>query len=196
MSHENDHGDVRYGFMYVGEIVDRADPEGLGRVRVRIPGLIDDKTGWAFPLGFLGGGGNQRGFKMVPPLHAEVGIFFKGGDPDCPYYIPAQYGQPNGESEVPTDVADAASDHPEDVHALETDAWKITLDDRPGKEALRISNKVSGDMIEFDGSSATGPGITIQASAALYLKIDGQFIVDAISAVINGRKIVDGAQNI
>lgn len=193
MDPQNDHGDIRYSFLQIGVVVDRKDPMNLGRVRVRIPGLIDDKSGWAFPLGFPGGGGNQRGLKMVPQIDAEVGVMFKGGDPDCPYYLPAQYGAPNGTSEMPED---AAQDGSEDIHVWETNVWKLLFDDRPGFETCRLSNKVSGDMIEFDGTAKTGPGITIQASAALYIKVDGQFIVDAITAVINGRKITDGSQNI
>lgn len=195
MNHENDHNDIRYFSIRDGVVIDRKDPLALGRIRARIPGLTE-QTPWAFPSGSPGGGGKQRGFKWVPPMGAEVAIYFMGGDPDQPRYLPGHWGQPDGESEIPEDAALDASDTPEDVHAMEFDNWKILIDDRPGKETMRFSNKTSGDMIEFDGTKATGPGITIQASAGLYIKVDGAFIVDAISAVINGRKITDGSQNI
>jgi hypothetical protein len=196
MTHENEHGDVRFFAMHVGEVVDRNDPEILGRVRVRVPGLMDDAGPWAWPLGMPGGGKGQRGFKMVPRLNAEVAVFFKGGDPDAPYYIAAQWGKPGGQSELPTDAKDLAADESPDVDVLETERYMVTIDNRHGHETLRLKDKASGDMIEMDGTSATGPGITIFGNAAVYIKSNGAFVVDALSAVINGRKIVDGAQNI
>lgn len=193
---ENEFGDVRYFAMYVGEVVDRNDPEVLGRVRVRVPGLMDDAGPWAWPLGMPGGGAGQRGLKMVPRLHAEVAVFFKGGDPDAPYYLPAQWGKPGGESELPADARDLPADESPDVDVLETERYAITVDNRPGHEALRLRDKRTGDMIEFDGTTATGPGISIFGNAAVYIKSNGQFVVDALSAVINGRKVTDGAHNI
>jgi hypothetical protein len=182
--HENDLGDIRYGFMHVGVIMQRGDPLGIGRVQVTIPGFLD-QTGWAFPMGAPGGGTKSRGFFFVPKMGSEVCVFFKGGDPDSPYFIPGNWGS----GEAPSDVNGANG---EDVIAIETDLWKVLIDDRPASAFLRLSNKASGDMIEFDGTAATGPGITIKASAALYIQCDGQFVVDASSAVINGRKITDG----
>ncbi len=196
MTHENEHGDVRYFAMYVGVVLDRNDPEVLGRVRVRVPGLMDDGGPWAWPLGMPGGGGPQLGFKMVPRLGAEVAVFFKGGDPDAPYYLPAQWGAPGGSSEMPTDCKDLLPGESPDVDCFETERYSILFDNRPGHETLRIKDKKAGDMIEMDGTSATGPGITIFGSAAVYIKTDGAFVVDASSAVINGRKLTDGPQNI
>jgi len=193
---ENEHGDIRYFAMHVGEVVDRNDPKGLARVRVRVPGLMDDAGPWAWPLGMPGGGAPQRGLKMVPRLHAEVAVLFKGGDPDQPYYLPAQWGAPGGNSEMPTDVLGLAADEAPDVDCLETERYSITIDNRPGHEGLRIKDKKAGDMIEFDGTSATGPGISIFGNAAVYIKTNGQFIVDALSIVLNSRKVVDGPHNI
>ena len=54
MAGEFDTDDPRYTALYIGEVVDRDDPEGLGRVRLRIPGLVDPASSWAFPLGTVG----------------------------------------------------------------------------------------------------------------------------------------------
>ena len=36
---------------YRGTVVDRNDPEQLGRLRLRVPGLLGDAvTGWAWPV--------------------------------------------------------------------------------------------------------------------------------------------------
>ena len=76
MAGEFDTDDPRYTALYIGEVVDRDDPEGLGRVRLRIPGLVDPASSWAFPLGTVGGGSDRRGFFSVPEKGAEVGVLF------------------------------------------------------------------------------------------------------------------------
>lgn len=75
-----DDGELRLDGLHVGEVVDREDPEGLGRVRVRIPGLVEPASAWAWPLGTLGGGSDRRGFFCVPEKGAEVGVLFHQGD--------------------------------------------------------------------------------------------------------------------
>src|SRR5215831_13124728 len=80
MAGEFDTDDPRYTALYIGHVVDRADPEGLGRVRVRIPGLVEPASAWAYPLGTLGGGSDRRGFFCVPEQGAEVGVLFCQGD--------------------------------------------------------------------------------------------------------------------
>jgi hypothetical protein len=202
--HENDHGDIRYKYLQIGVVVARNDPMGLARVRVRIPGLIEVQSGWCFPLGAPGGGTAQRGMKFVPRMGAEVGILFKGGDPDCPYYMPAQWGAPGGVAETPitgenypTSSAPLdPSEMPEDVDVIETERYEITIDNRPTHETLRFKDKINGDMIEMDGTKATGPGITIYGTAAVYLKSDGIVVIDSLSCEINGRAVADGSQPI
>ena len=199
-NHENDHGDIRYFAMYVGTVVSAADPQALGRVRVTIPGLLEGQSGWCFPMRMPGGGGKGVGMKMVPRSGAEVAVFFKGGDPDCPYYMPAQWGMPGGASEAPicgenfptssTGVTEGA----EKIDVIETEKYIITIDNRDGSETLRLKDKKNGDMIEMDGTAATGPGITIYGTAAVYIKSDGAFVVDALSCTINGRTMSDGDQ--
>jgi hypothetical protein len=190
--HENPHGDIRFRYMYDGVVVDNADPLELGRVRFRIPGIIDDRSAWARPAGTGNGGTKKRGFKFVPPIGAEVVAYFQEGNPDVPRYLGGHWGT----GEMPTDAAAATGKNPEQVHCIETDTYQITIDERTDTRALRLRDKVSGDMIEFDGSPKTGPGITIQASAALVLKVDGMVIIESTSCSINGRKVTDGSQNI
>ena len=188
--HENETGDVRYRYPQIGVVYERKDPLKLGRVKARIPGLMEPESPWMFPLGFPGGGGNQRGFKWVPPVGAEVMVLFKGGDPNAPYYLPAHYGMPDGKTEVPTDANTSGS---EDVHALETDRFAVTFDDRKGKEALVIKDKKTGDAIEFDGVQL---GIHITATTALVIDVKGLIAINAATVIINGRKVGEGGTQI
>jgi uncharacterized protein involved in type VI secretion and phage assembly len=190
MAGEFDTTDPRYTGLYIGHVVDREDPECLGRVRVRIPGLIEPASAWAFPLGTIGGGSDRRGFFAVPERGAEVGVLFHQGDVDHPYYLSGHWGKPDGATEVPAPVRGLSKEDTPKVRAFETDRFVLVFDDRGGKEALRIQDKLSGDQIEFDG---VGMGITIQATSALFLKADGLVSIEGTTVVINGRLVLPGA---
>lgn len=193
MAGEFDTDDPRYTALYIGEVVDRDDPEGLGRVRVRIPGLIDPASPWAFPLGTVGGGSDRRGFFSVPEKGAEVGVLFHQGDIDHPFYLCGHWGKPNGQAEVPEPARNLPKEETAQVRAFETKRFLLAFDDREGKEAFLIKDKVSGDQIEFDG---VGMGITIKATTALLLKADGMVNIEGAAVQINGRLVLPGPKPI
>jgi len=182
-----DEDEVRYPGLYVGEVVDHDDPEGLGRVRVRIPGLIEPASAWAFPLGTVGGGSDRRGFFAVPETGAEVGVLFRQGDVDHPYYLCGHWGKPDGKTEVPAPVRGLQKGEAPQVRALETRRFLLVFDDRAGKEALVIQDKVSGDQVELDGA---GMAVTIKATSALILKADGLVSIEGALVQINGRVVL------
>lgn len=193
MAGEFDTDDPRYTALYIGEVVDRDDPEGLGRVRVRIPGLVDPASPWAFPLGTVGGGSDRRGFFSVPEKGAEVGVLFHQGDVDHPFYLCGHWGKPNGQAEVPEPARELAKEEVPQVRAFETSRFLLVFDDRAGKEAFLIKDKKSGDQIEFDGAAM---GITIKATAGLVLKADGLVNIEGASVQINGRLVLPGPKPI
>lgn len=188
-----DDDEVRYPGLYMGEVVDREDPEGLGRVRVRVAGLVEPASAWAFPLGTVGGGSDRRGFFSVPERGAEVGVLFHQGDVDHPYYLCGHWGKPDGENEVPEPVRGLSKEEAPKVRAFETGRFLLVFDDRAGKEALVIKDKTSGDQIEFDGA---GMGITIKATSALILKADGLVSIEGAAVQINGRVVLPGEKPI
>jgi uncharacterized protein involved in type VI secretion and phage assembly len=190
---EFDPSEPRHVALYIGEVVDREDPERLGRVRVRIPGLVEPASAWAFPLGTLGGGSDRRGFFAVPEKGAEVGVFFHQGDIDHPYFLCGHWGKPGGQAEIPEPARDLSKEETPDVRAFETGRFLLALDDRAGNESLVVKDKLSGDQIEFDG---TGMGITVKATSALLLKADGLVSIEAAAVQINGRLVLPGAKPI
>lgn len=193
MAGEFDTDDPRYTALYIGEVVDRDDPEGLGRVRVRIPGLVDPASSWAFPLGTVGGGSDRRGFFSVPEKGAEVGVLFHQGDIDHPFYLCGHWGKPNGQAEVPEPARELPKEETPHVRAFETKRFLLAFDDREGKEAFLIKDKKSGDQVEFDGVAM---GITIKATAGLVLKADGLVNIEGAAVQINGRLVLPGPKPI
>jgi hypothetical protein len=189
MNDDFDVPDHRLLGLHIGHVVDRADPLKLGRVRVRIPGLIKDASAWAFPLGTLGGGSDRRGFFAVPENGAEVGVLFQEGDVERPWYLAGHWSLPGGATEIPGPARELSKTETPQIRVLETRRFVLVFDDRAGHEALRIEDKLSGDQIEFDG---TALGMTVKATSALILKADGLINIEGTTVVINGRLVLSG----
>ena len=188
MNDDFDVPDQRLLGLHIGHVVDRADPLKLGRVRIRIPGLIQDASAWAFPLGTLGGGSDRRGFFAVPEKDAEVGVLFQEGDVERPYYLAGHWGMPGGSTEIPSAAQGLSRAETPQIRVLETRRFLLVFDDRAGHETLRIEDKASGGaQIEFDG---TALGMTIKGTSALILKADGLINIEGTTVVINGRLVL------
>ena len=184
----------RYYGLELGVVIDNADPLEIGRVRVRVPGVVNEGTGWALPLGTVGGGSAQRGLYAVPKVGADVGVFFHRGDPDGQaFYVAGHWGRPGGRSEAPTPVAAAAGAQPEKITAFETDVFLVTYDDRDGKALLRLEDKRSGDHVEIDGVKMS---VSVKATTSLQLLCDGLVQIDGVDIQIGGRKLLRGSKPI
>lgn len=174
--------DTRLPGMYVGYVTDRKDPEGLGRVRVCIPGVLEPNSAWAWPLGTCGGGFKDRGFFAVPEEGAEVAVFFNQGDVDAPYYLSAHWGKPGGESEVPEE----AQKDPPDNRVFATPTFRIELDESEGEKKLKLTNRKTGDYLVFDAEENT---ITLEGTTAITIRAVGAISLEAAQITIGGRAV-------
>jgi len=171
-----DDEEQRFFGMYIGEVVDR-DPE-LRRVKVKIPGLIEPSSAWAFPLGGPAAGGSKGvGFDGVPRLGAAVAIWFNRGDPDHPYYQAASQGR----DEIPAEVAGKL-----DAQIWSSENWGILLDDTQDGRVLQIINRKTGDLIEMNAEENS---ITIQGTTSVDIQSIGIVNIDAPNVQIKGRKV-------
>jgi hypothetical protein len=174
--------DTRLSGMYVGYVTHRKDPEGLGRVRVCIPGVIEPHSSWAWPLGTSGGGFKDRGFFAVPEEGAEVAVFFNQGDVDEPYYLSAHWGKPDGESEVPEE----AQVDPPDNRVIATPTFRIELDESDKAKKLKLTNRKTGDFLLFDAEENS---VTLQGTTAITIKAVGAISLEATQITIGGRAV-------
>lgn len=199
---ENDGQGVKFRAGYLGEVVDNADPERVGRVRVRVPGVVEPASGWAWPIGASGGGFDRRGAYWPPAKGAAVLVFFLGGDVERPVFFPGPWGFPAGVPETPGPVggyttpgADgvappreqiAPADAPR-IKAVETDHFVVVVDEREGRALLRVEAKKSGDHLLFDAVNHTAD---LKTSNVLTIRSDTAINLDAPKITFGGRVLV------
>lgn len=130
----------RYYSVYRAKVIDNADPEGRGRVRVTCPavsrkGVLD----WAPSVSHLGG--KQRGLFFPPDVDDFVWVMFEEGDPRCPIYIGGWWGV----DELGPDFkpeADGDKLKPPTVRGIQTPSGhKLVFTDTEGKEAVLLATK-------------------------------------------------------
>ena len=166
---------MRWPGVYPAIVSDIADPDGQGRVKVKLPWAPDSGGGgyeaWARLATLMAG--NNRGTWFVPDVDDEVLVAFEGGDPRRPYVLGGLW---NG-SDAPPETMDGAGNNYKKV-IRSRNGVKITLDDQDGQEKLLVETpggqKItlkdgpgSVEIVDSNGNSVKleSAGITVQASA-------------------------------
>lgn len=137
--------------LYLGRVTNREDPDGLGRVKVEVPGLLEPESTWAWPLGSSGGGMAQRGHFEPPAVEATVGVLFLQGEIDEPYYFTGPWGAPDGTPDIPQDAAVDGPDR--QVAVTEDEEWRIVRDSTSGGNRFLIEHKGSSLALHLDGGA-------------------------------------------
>ena len=139
-------------FLYEGEVTRRDDPDGLGRVKVLLPGIVEPETpNWAWPMAAPGGGSAQRGTFEPPAVGSTVMVMFKLGDRDYPYYLTGPWGEPSGVSDIPTNAEVEGADRQNAV--TEDEEWRIERDSRSSGTKYLIRHKNSSVAVLIDAAA-------------------------------------------
>lgn len=191
MATEEGNGDRRFVSLYHGVVTNDEDPYRLGRVKVRVAGLLEPESRWAFPLGTLGGGSKEVGFYSVPKVGSEVGLWCCQGDPDFVFYVSGHWGRPRGVPDSPSFVnAPGVSDaDATKLRGFETERFVFLFDNRPGKESFEIRDKVSGDGIGYDSLTRA---MQIKATTAVVIEATGAVDIKGAAITIAGRPVTPG----
>jgi uncharacterized protein involved in type VI secretion and phage assembly len=138
----------KYWGKYRAIVVDRNDPELLGRLKLRVPSLLADaSTGWAWPAAPYAGA--DVGFFFVPKVGDLVWVEFAEGELEHPIWTGGAWAKPSGQSEVPKEAQASYPDQP----VIKTASGQILIiSDVPGSEKIIIRSK-SGCEIESDPNS-------------------------------------------
>lgn len=188
-----------YG-VYPALVSDIQDPDGQGRVKVKLPWSPDPDGGvyevWARLATFMAG--NDRGSWFVPDTEDEVLVAFEGGDPRRPYVVGCLW---NG-SDAPPESMD--SDNNKKV-LCSRNGVKVTLDDTDGTEQLILETpggqKVtmkdgagSVEIVDSNGNSIKleAAGITLTASAKVTINASTLAISAGMVTVDSGMSKFSG----
>jgi uncharacterized protein involved in type VI secretion and phage assembly len=192
-------GGPYYG-VYVGLVTDVQDPNGQGRVRVRLPWTTDPEGDpfeiWARVATMMAGG--DRGTWFIPEIDDEVILAFEGGCPWSPIVLGAMW---NGRDTPPESM-----DSNNNIRSITSRSGiKVTFDDTngavqckletPGGQTITCQDTpASLELSDTNGNQITldASGITLSASAnvtisATLLKVSASMVtVDAGMSKFSG----------
>lgn len=163
----------RFYGKYRAVVVDNADPENRGRLRLRIPSVLgaDVVSGWALPCTPYGGMADQ-GFFFVPEIDATVWVEFEAGNLEYPIWVGTFWGKPGGASEVPKPADQQSPPTRKIIKTLKGSS--IEIEDKDGDEVFIIQYN--------DGSSKNTvtmnkDGILVEDTNANKMTMDSNGIV-------------------
>lgn len=139
----------------IGVVTNNKDPDGLGRVKVKLPWLSDqDETAWARVVSPMAG--KERGLFLLPEVDDEVLVAFEHGLTTSPYVLGALW---NGQDRPP----ETNDDGKNNTRLLKSrSGHTITLDDTDGEEKISIVDKSGKNTVVIGSKDNT---ITITADA-------------------------------
>lgn len=182
--HDQDRPDIPILGLRKGVVTHRNDPAQLGRVRVRIAVIAEESTGWAFPLGTLGGGERGRGFFAVPEVGSEVGVLFCEGDVDQPHYLCGNWGRPrDGISDVPEAARDKGVEETPLVKAFETAQYELYFNDGEDSTFFKVRHKDTDSEVSIDGETGS---IVLKAQGNVSIDATGMVEIKGLVVMVNG----------
>ena len=186
--------------LVIGVVTDNKDPDGMGRVRVKVPALAEDlETWWARVL--TPNAGADRGLYFLPAVGDEVLIGFENGDTRRPYVIGSLF---NG---VDKPMPDSIQGHPDGKHGnfmlkstekILTSSQKETelKSEKPmlleSKDTLKVHSdkkmtiEVQNADLEMTASNMTAKptqSFTIDAKSSVTIKGTGSVSVESTSSL-------------
>ena len=143
---------TRFYGKYRGVVSDINDPDDMGRIRVKVPEILDDvESPWALPCAPYSG--NGVGIYTVPPVGAGVWIEFEAGDPARPIWTGCWWGK----NQLPKNEQGAEAKPTLKIIrtekgmmvAMDDDNQVISLSDEKGNNILKI--EVTSGQITVKG---------------------------------------------
>ncbi len=133
----------KYYGKYRGFVVDNADPEQRGRLRLKVPSILGEaETAWALPcLPF--GGLKDQGLFTIPEIDAQVWVEFEEGELSHPIWV-GTFWQKQGDAPVELE------EDPPTQRSLKTPAGHLLMfEDAEDKESFRLEHP-KGAKLEID----------------------------------------------
>jgi uncharacterized protein involved in type VI secretion and phage assembly len=166
------HGGRLYG-VYTAVVTDVQDPDGMGRVRVRLPWTTDPDgdlyEAWARIATLMAGA--DRGTWFIPEPDDEVLVAFEAGDPRRPFVVGGLW---NGVDSPPESM-----DSDNNIRSITSRSGiKITMDDTDGGVKLTVETP-GGQKITLNDTPAS---VNIEDSNGNSVKMESSGITVTTSA--------------
>jgi uncharacterized protein involved in type VI secretion and phage assembly len=154
----------------IGLVTDNKDPDGLGRVKLKLPWLAEDaESAWARMATPMAG--KERGTFYLPEVDDEVLVCFEHGDLDYPYVLGALW---NGKDAPPETNSDGKNNK---RLIVSRSGLRVLLDDTDGAEKIEIADKESKESVVIDMANKK---IVLTSSADIELTAaDGKVAIKA-----------------
>jgi uncharacterized protein involved in type VI secretion and phage assembly len=186
-----DSGTGRYYGAYPALVTDVVDPDGQGRVRIRLPWSPDPAASayeaWARLATLMAG--NGRGSWFVPDENDEVLVLFEDGCPARPYVIGSLW---NGVDAPPVAMDQAGANDVKILHSR--NGVTVTFDDSAGKEKLILRTPGGQSVLLEDGpgrivvEDANGNGVELSA-AGIHLKSAATVTIEASTLKVSASMV-------
>ena len=179
-----------FGGLVRGIVDDNADPENLGRVKVRMPWLNADFTSAWAPVMQLGAG-PESGTMFIPAVNDEVLVGFEHGDVDWPIVVGGLF---NGSDKPPaySHYLDNGQVHRRSI--VSRLGHQIALSDDSGNESgIAIVTK---DATVSIGLNARDKKLSLVCQGEIEIKADGEMKISGpkITMQAEGELILKGSQ--
>ncbi len=161
-----------------GVVTNLDDPEGLGRIQVKIPALGIDTLWVRYAAPHAGSG---HGWMSLPEVDDEVLIGYENGNPDMPVAIASLYSG--------TDTLPVTPDQKNEVKIFLTRAGnEIKLTDKDGEEEIKISTKDGKNVIVLSGKD---PSVSITTDGDIKFESTGDFSIKGKNVKIESDAAID-----
>jgi uncharacterized protein involved in type VI secretion and phage assembly len=172
----NGHPQRWYG-VYPALVSDISDPDGQGRVKIKLPWAADSAGGvyeaWARHATMMAG--SNRGTWYIPDVNDEVLVAFEAGDPSRPCVVGSLW---NGKDSPPESMDGGGNNYKKVIRSR--NGVKVTLDDQDGQEKF-ICETPGGQKVTL----ADGPGsVEIVDSNGNSIKLESAGITVTASAKV------------
>jgi phage baseplate assembly protein V len=168
--------------VFVAVVVDNADPEGLGRVKVRFSSLgtlarpVPDT--WARMATLMAG--KDQGSWFLPDVGEEVLVAFEAGNVAHPFVIGSLWS-----ANSPPPQTTGASNNQKVLRSR--NGVKVTLDDDPGQERFIVETPGGQQIILKDGPGSIA--IEVGKDASIKLDNNGIRIETSFSVKVSASQV-------
>lgn len=174
----------RFYGVYTALVTQITDPDGQGRVKVRLPWSPDSEQAsydvWARLATLMAG--SRRGSWWIPDVEDEVLISFEAGDPRRPYVLGSLW---NGRDEPPQSMDTAGQNNLKTLYSR--NGVEVTLDDSDGRERLTLKTPGGQEMTLEDGPAAVD--IHDSNGNSVRMEASGVTVNTSATVTINGSLV-------